>query len=298
LILKLSRLFCYLRKKQIIENDMTELSLSILMANYNNSSYLPRAVDSVWAQTCPDWELCLLDDASTDRSWEIMQAFPPDPRLITERNPYNIGYIRSLKKLVGMSRYPILAILDSDDFLYPDAVSLILDTYRRNPDCRFVYTQFCYVDARDRPLRAGYCQAIPEGSSHLRCQAVSHWKTFHRNLYDAVGGYDESMTYCEDYDLIYRMEEVTTPLFIDRVAYAYRVLPDTQSRLPSKKALGLLHRSRSMVKAYRRRKTHALSANIPLALLVKKVFLTSAYGLLHGQFRGVVELVKECCWCV
>jgi len=62
--------------------------ISIFMSSYNYAKYLRDAIDSVLNQTFTDFELYIMDDASTDNSWDIIQSYS-DPRLITHRNQHN-----------------------------------------------------------------------------------------------------------------------------------------------------------------------------------------------------------------
>ena len=127
--------------------------ISILMANYNNSSYLEDSIESVLSQCSRDWELLICDDASTDNSVEIIKSFASRSksiRLMT--NSVNLGYIATLKRLIVEASYPIVGILDSDDALTIDAVEKIIDEYNSDPDLGFVYSDFIICDKNLDPI--------------------------------------------------------------------------------------------------------------------------------------------------
>ena len=123
------------------------------MANYNASRYLEDSIESVLSQSSRDWELLICDDASTDNSIEIIKSFmlrSKSIRLIT--NPINLGYIATLKRLLGEAMYQIVGILDSDDALTIDAVGKIIDEYDADPDLGFVYSDYVRCDKNLDPI--------------------------------------------------------------------------------------------------------------------------------------------------
>ena len=72
---------------------MTHPLFSILIANYNNGRYLQEAIDSVLAQTYTNWEVVIVDDKSTDNSFEIYEKYKDDPRFHVCFNDVNRGCV-------------------------------------------------------------------------------------------------------------------------------------------------------------------------------------------------------------
>ena len=64
---------------------------SILVANYNNGCYLMEAIESVYAQTYTNWEIIIVDDASTDNSNELYEKLSQDNRIHVYYNDKNMG---------------------------------------------------------------------------------------------------------------------------------------------------------------------------------------------------------------
>ena len=221
--------------KNIIENKP---DFSVIMANYNNGKYIKEAIESVINQTYKNWELLIIDDYSLDNSVEIIQQYLADPRIKLLRHKMNLGYIETLKKLINKSNSEIVGILDSDDALKKNAVEVILGTYKKHSDCGFMYSQFLYCNTSLKPLRKGGCQKIPKNRTNLDINYVSHFKTFKKKYYFKTGGYDNTILYAEDKDLIFKMEEVTKLYFVDKVLYCYRVLPTSQSNDLKKQKIG------------------------------------------------------------
>ena len=89
----------------------------IVIPVYNAAATLPRCLDSLLAQTCPHWDACLVDDCSTDASWDVMQAYAArDRRFHCMACVRNSGpaAARNLALQAACGRY--VAFLDSDDW--------------------------------------------------------------------------------------------------------------------------------------------------------------------------------------
>ncbi len=232
---------------------------SILMANYNNAEYIAEAIQSVLEQTFQDWELVVVDDCSTDNSIKVIEPYLEDGRIRLLQNKVNKGYIGTLKRLVYESRAQLLGILDSDDAITNDAIEVIYDAYKKNPDCGFIYSQFVWCDNKLNHISEGFCDSVSPDKGDLRCDCVSAFRTFRKKDYFKTEGFDENFLYAEDKDLIFKMEEVTNLLFVDKVLYKYRGLPQSQSSDLQKSQIGRISYFLAKYKAYKRR----LNTNIP-----------------------------------
>ena len=241
------------------KTDSKKYKFSILMANYNNGQYIGEAIQSVLNQTFKEWELVIIDDCSTDNSVEIIKTYLNDKRIRFIRNKNNRGYTNTLKRLIYESKSEIVGILDSDDVLTRDAIEVIYDSHIKNPDCGFIYSQFMYCDGKLNPEKKGYCKSIPPGKSNLHCNCVSAFRTFKKKDYFKTEGFDEEILYAEDKDIIFKMEEVTKLLFVDKILYKARFLPNSQGHHPVKKQISFVSFSLARYKAFKRR----VNTNIP-----------------------------------
>ncbi len=95
---------------------------SILMANYNNATFIDEAIQSVLDQTFEDWELVIVDDASCDDSVERIRKYLKDARIRFYRKERNEGYTKAL--IFGLTKVSssIVGFLDSDDALTINAI--------------------------------------------------------------------------------------------------------------------------------------------------------------------------------
>jgi glycosyltransferase involved in cell wall biosynthesis len=232
---------------------------SVLMANYNNAKYIAEAIQSVLDQTFKNWELVLVDDCSTDNSTKAIEPYLKDKRIRLFKNKVNKGYIATLKKLIYESRAEIVGILDSDDAITEDAIEVMYNAYQKHPDCGFIYSQFVWCDDELNPKSKGFCAPISPDKKNLQCDCVSAFRTFRKKDYFKTEGLDEEILYAEDKDLIFKMEEVTNLLFVDKALYNYRILPQSQSNDLRKAHVGRISYFLAKYKAFKRR----LNSDIP-----------------------------------
>lgn len=113
--------------------------VSIVVPSYNHARYVPQCVESVLAQTMPDWELIVVDDQSTDHSVEVWRSYD-DSRIKVFENEKNLGTYGNQNRGVSLASSDLIAILDSDDFWKPDKLSQQLEVLARYPDAALCYT--------------------------------------------------------------------------------------------------------------------------------------------------------------
>ena len=108
--------------------------VSVLMTAWNREAFIAEAIESVLAQTCADFELVVVDDASTDRTVEIARAYAaPDPRVRVVANEKNLGDYGNRARAATLARGEFLKYHDSDDLMYPHCLSTMLEALRAEP---------------------------------------------------------------------------------------------------------------------------------------------------------------------
>ena len=204
---------------------------SILMANWNNANHLPKAVASCLEQTWQDLEIIILDDASSDESKEIIRDISEwDPRIRTIFHDTNKGIGYTKRSLITHSQGAIFGFLDPDDYLSRDAVEVMVNAHRANPDAGLIYSKLVHIDESGNVTgESRYNRAIPEGESFLTYGGISAFATMKRSFYEKTEGMNPMLRIAEDQDLYLKMEEVSSVEFIDRVLYYYRNHPGSIS---------------------------------------------------------------------
>src|SRR5688572_7229385 len=121
---------------------------SILMPVFNGGCYLPRAIDSVLAQSFGDWELLIVDDGSTDGAVENLRL--SDSRIHIHRQA-NTGASACSNRALSMARGKFVTILDQDDLWLPAKLERHLQCFEKD-SADFNFTWSHYIGPSDEPL--------------------------------------------------------------------------------------------------------------------------------------------------
>ncbi len=126
------------------------MKVTIGIPFFNNEATLADAIRSVYAQTEQDWELILIDDGSTDHSFEIARSVV-DSRVRLVRGDANRGLSARLNQIAGMARGRYLARMDADDFMHPERLARQIGVLDERPEVELVGTAMYSLDRADCP---------------------------------------------------------------------------------------------------------------------------------------------------
>ncbi len=177
---------------------------SVIIPVYNRPALLRRAIESVLAQTFRDYELIVVDDGSTDQTHSVARSYP-GVRCVRQQNR---GVSAARNRGVAESSAPYLAFLDSDDAWLPGKLEAQYDFIVREPSVRVHQTEEIWV-RRGRRVNPGERHRKPEGDifvpSLALCLVSPSAVVIERSLFERMGGFDERLAACEDYDLWLRI---------------------------------------------------------------------------------------------
>lgn len=109
---------------------MKKPTVSVCIPVFNCEEYIGKAIESIIAQTFTDWELLILNNASTDNTKNIVRRYS-DPRIRQIENQTNIGLEANWNKALGEAKGEYIKILPADDFLYPDCLERQVSIFKR-----------------------------------------------------------------------------------------------------------------------------------------------------------------------
>ncbi len=116
--------------------------VSIITPAHNAENFLPETIDSVLDQTFRDWELIVVDDCSTDRTFEIASAYAAkDPRVRVLRNEVNSGVAATRNRGLEVASGDYIAFVDSDDLWLPEKLEKQL-RFMKEKGVVFSYTDY------------------------------------------------------------------------------------------------------------------------------------------------------------
>jgi GT2 family glycosyltransferase len=203
--------------------------VAVVIPAYNLARYLGEAIESVLAQSLPPdlIEICVVDDGSTDDTPAIAQRYGPRVRYLRQTNR---GLPATRNAGIRATRAPYLAFLDADDRLLPEKFAFEVPVLEADASIDIVYAGVRYIDAAGRALpQRGWSRAsgdvLPElvlgNLIHPHAALVRRWRV------EQVGGFDETLTSVEDWDLWLRMTIAGARWHcVDRPLLEYRVRDD------------------------------------------------------------------------
>lgn len=141
--------------------------ISVIMAAYNAEAYIEEAISSVIRQTVSDWELIVLDDGSTDRTFQIMERLgKTDHRIQVYQNAANMGVARTRNAGIERCRGKYVAFLDSDDIWNPDKLEKQV-ALAESTGAGIVYCSYAIVDAKGNKNKDDYMVPPQTDFEHL-----------------------------------------------------------------------------------------------------------------------------------
>lgn len=213
---------------------------SVLLPVYNPPlALLQEAVQSVRAQVYPDWQLCLVDDASTDpKIWPYLQSLAADdPRIAVARNAVNSHISVTSNAALALADGDFIVLLDQDDLLSPLALYRTTEALQPHPDAQILYSDEDKLDARGQRFDP-YFKSDWNPELFLSQNMISHLGVYRRQLVQDVGGFRKGYEGSQDYDLALRCVARIAAwqiVHIPHVLYHWRVLPGSTALAPGEK---------------------------------------------------------------
>jgi len=203
------------------------VSVSVLMPVFNGEKYLGVAVESILAQTYPDFELVILDDGSTDGSLRMLRQFHRrDPRIRIISREHR-GFDETANQLIGLARGEYVALMAQDDIALPERLALQVAFLRNHPEVLCVGGSFELIDEEGRYLTV---LRQPETDRDIQRLNLAGRNSIHsacvmsrREPLLALGGFDPNFYPSEDLDLWLRLGEIGKLANLREPVLRYRI---------------------------------------------------------------------------
>jgi len=184
--------------------------VSVLIPVYNVEAYVEDAIRSILVQTYTHLEIIIIDDCSTDRTYEIcLQLRNTDSRIQIYRNESNRRISYSLNRALAESRGDLIARMDGDDISEPDRISRQVEYLLNNPGLDLVGVNLIGIDPNGHELNRfthfSDQKSLIESMRYVT--PVSHVWVARRSVYQRLAAYRE-IPGCEDYDFLLRMHSL------------------------------------------------------------------------------------------
>lgn len=198
--------------------------VSVVIATYNMSDYLPLAIKSALAQTYENIEVLVVDDGSTDGTAEVVQPLLADPRL-KYRMQENSGQAVAKNHGIRESKGQYVAFLDADDLWVPDKLEQQMPLFHGSAAVGVVYSRLAYIDENGKELRIADNELFRgrvSGPMLIRNFIGFSTSVVRRECLDRLGGFDEAIRMGIDYDLWLRISTEYEFDFVERPLLYYR----------------------------------------------------------------------------
>lgn len=205
--------------------------VSVIIPTYNRAWTVEKAIDSVLAQDYPDFEVIVVDDGSTDATQRVLSSYK---NAIIPIRQANRGVSAARNRGVAEASGRLIAFLDSDDYWQSQKLSVQVAFFNAHPDALICQTQEIWI-RNGRRVNPGKRHQKPSGMIFVPsldlCLVSPSAVMVKRRLFTELGGFDENLPACEDYDLWlrvsckYPVHLINRPLVVKRGGH-----PDQLSR--------------------------------------------------------------------
>jgi len=196
--------------------------ISVIIPTYNRAHYICETINSVLEQTYKDYEIIVIDDGSTDNTKKVLKGYDGKIRYLYQNNKgtpaaRNFGINNSTGEFIGL--------LDDDDLWLPNKLELQVKELEKNPELAFICSSTYIIDSCGKNIgQWGEKISIFGTFNDLYEENIVYNLTvlMRRKCFNDVGGYDEKLLSCQDYDLWLRMAK--------KYKFYYMAVPLTKHR--------------------------------------------------------------------
>ena len=207
------------------------LTLSVVIPTLNQGDTIEDTLASILAQDCLDHlEIIVMDGGSTDSTLEVLERYRPwIHHLITGPDG---GQSEAINRGLSIAKGDVLAWLNSDDYYLPGALAAVLDRFGAEPQLQFLVGAGDVVSLENAFLR--HVPPLPMNATTMRDWKLDRWVMqqscfWRRELWQRVGGVDESLHLLMDYDLWFRFSKLTEAGMIGQTPAAMRYYPQAKT---------------------------------------------------------------------
>ena len=282
--------------------------VSILIVNYNGKKWLQGCLDSLFAQTCQDFEIILVDNASSDDSVEFVNAGYPDVRIIS--NTENLGFAGGNNAGIKEAKGLFVLLMNNDTVTEPDYLERFLEAFYEIPSLGAASSKIVLMDDRNKLDLCGaywtdmtflYLYGFHKQASaeqYNRSQPVFSNQgvsmLIRKDVLDEVGFFDEDFwCYYEETDLCHRIWLAGYECWYYPQAVIYHAVGETSSGFEN--SFIQYHNIKNMLMSFIKNfEAKTLLRVVPL--FITSNLLLSLVWLLQGKFKHSLAVLKALSW--
>lgn len=184
--------------------------VSVIIPIYNVEAYVKEAIQSIQKQTYKNLEIIIIDDGSSDSSYEIVNELAKhDPRIQLYKNKENLKIVKTLNRALTLAKGEYIARMDGDDISALDRIEKKIKFLEENPKIDLIGCSIKAIDSNGNIIgqTTHYSDQKLLLATLKYVTPVSHIWVARRNVYDRLNGYRE-IPGVEDYDFLLRMNSI------------------------------------------------------------------------------------------
>lgn len=212
--------------------------ISVIIPTYNRAYLVKDAINSVLSQTYQEFEILVVDDGSTDDTVKVVNSFQDERiKYIYQENSGKPSVVRN--KGIKEAKGDFIAFLDSDDLWHPEMLEKHINILKDNPDIGFSTNWSLYQTFDGKELFQKKCLAHNQ-KEYLEYMLLDPDKAYtgtgssliRKEILQKAGLFDEEMTFCEDWDLFFRMAALSEIYNIEEILTYVRNHKESISKTP------------------------------------------------------------------
>ena len=217
---------------------MKQPAVSVIIPAYNHAKYISHAIESVLQQTFSDFELVIIDDGSTDNTFDIIRSYS-DPRILAETQP-NVDAPTTINRAMAKTCGTHIALLNSDDVYHPERLERML-TFMKENRCDYAISDLIPITSNGEeitnikhPWHVAHsaCKRIYAETNDMlsalfnaNLMVTTSNLMLSRKAVETTGIFNPSLRYLHDYDYLFRLAHQYAnqhPFLDEKLAY-YRL---------------------------------------------------------------------------
>lgn len=210
--------------------------VSIIMPSYNHKLYIMEAIESILKQTYTDFELIIVDDGSTDGSYELLKMISAQDKRIRIYQQTNSGPSVALNFGISKSNGAYIATTASDDISHPQKIELQMQEFEKNPNLSAVFTYVDFIDNSSQIIQTPhYLSKVfnikTKSCSKFLLDFLQHGNQlnassalFSANVFKKIGFFHSASLQLQDFDFYLRCFDCGEIKIIEQPLLKYRVL--------------------------------------------------------------------------
>lgn len=218
----------------LARREQAHPKVSVVMPCHNMGPWIADAIQSVTSQGFQDWELVVVDDASTDNSMAVVERVgSSDPRIRTITNVENLYLAESLNAGIAASRGDYIVPLDPDNMLGPHALTILVQALDHDRDFDIAYGAMSVIESDGREWTSSWPTQFDFRAQMIHRNQIPSTSMYRRRTWERVGGYRARCRTAEDADFWCRATSFgsNAKRVTDAVVLRYRNREDSMSHV-------------------------------------------------------------------